>query len=47
VFLDVADVDSSRLVFSHEVDELLFDGVHAVHAAVLDLFLVDFREVRS
>lgn len=42
MFLDVADVDPSGFVFSDEVDELLFDGVHAVHAAVLDLFFVDF-----
>lgn len=43
--LDIADVHAACLVLADEVDEFLFDWVHAVHAAVLYLLLVDFRKV--
>jgi hypothetical protein len=45
VLLDVADVDLSGFVLADEVDELFLDRVHPVHAAVLDLLLVDFGQV--
>lgn len=46
MFLYITDIDS-RLILADEVDELLLNRVHPVHAAVLDLLLMDFGEVSS
>lgn len=46
MLLDIADIDS-RLILTDKIDELLFDRIHPVHAAVLDLLLMDFREIST
>lgn len=45
ILLDVADVDLTGFVFADEVDELLLNRVHAMHARMLDLLFVDLREI--
>lgn len=46
MFLDITDIDPG-FILAHKVYELLLNRVHSVHAAVLDLLLMNLGEVSS